>query len=185
MDFYNHSDNVFIHGFHSRPIFVKVGVKFVAVRYFWGSNSSFLKTFLRWRNLSLEFALKLIFQRWMFIGESENFSLNGYWWKPSLLIMVFFLELYQFFFWFVELCSDGESWAWNVLSKWFSEDGFLGLMVSTSFWMGTDENVLNLSWCSYLNYINYSFFKFYQMENYCLGIFSQSDIKYMDVQNLQ
>ena len=60
----------------------------------------FVKTLLRCRSLILDFYLKVIFRRCMFRGDSKHFTLNGYWWKISQFIMVFFLELYQFLFWF-------------------------------------------------------------------------------------
>ena len=70
--------------------------------------------------------------------------------------MVFSLELYQFFFLFSNFWSDGEILAWVFLSKWSWEDGYSELIVSTLFWMGPNENFLNLSWYPPLNFINYS-----------------------------
>ena len=43
---------------------------------------------------------------------------------------------------FSKLWLDGEILAWNLLSKWTAEDGCSELIVSTSFWMGPDENFL-------------------------------------------
>ena len=60
----------------------------------------FFKTLIIWINLSLLFSLKVIFRRWMFRDESKKFILNGSWWKISQFIVVFFLELYKFFFLF-------------------------------------------------------------------------------------
>ena len=55
-----------------------------------------------------------------------------------------------------KVLSYWEILSWNFLSKWSSEDGCSEFMVSTSFWMGPDENFLNSSWCSSLESINYS-----------------------------
>ena len=63
--------------------------------FFW-----FFKTFLIWRNPSLEFFLKVIFRRWVFIIDGKNFIFDVSWWKLYQFIMVFFLELYQFIFLF-------------------------------------------------------------------------------------
>ena len=91
----------------------------------------FFKTLIKWRKLSLEFSLEVICGRWIFKGESKHFILNGPWWKLSRFIMVFFLELYLFFFLFFKLWSDREILAWNYLSKWSAEDGCSAVRVST------------------------------------------------------
>ena len=58
----------------------------------------FFKSLIRWINLSLEFSLKVIRGILIFIGESKHLILNGSQLKISQFIMVFLLELYQFFF---------------------------------------------------------------------------------------
>ena len=62
---------------------------------------------------------------------------------------------------FSKIWSGGEILAWNFLSKWSSKDGCSEVMVSTSFWMCTYENLFNSSWCFPFNSINSSscFFK--------------------------
>ena len=112
----------------------------------------FFKTLLRWRNISLECALKVICRRLMFRGESMRFILNGSWCEVSQFIMVVSLELYQFFFLFFK----------NLIrSRYFSSEFplkviFRRWMFRTSFWMVPNENFLYSSWCSSLNSINSS-----------------------------
>ena len=48
--------------------------------------------------------------------------------------------------------------AWKSLPKLSSEDGCSELMVSTWFYMCSDENFIKSSWCSSLNSINSSYF---------------------------
>ena len=67
----------------------------------------FFKTFIRWINIGFGFSLKFIFRRCMSIGDSKHFILNESWWKLSQFIIVFFPELYQFFFLF-----------FNILIRW-------------------------------------------------------------------
>ena len=76
----------------------------------------FLKTLIRWRNLVLEFSLKVIFRIWMFRVDGKHFILNEFWWKLSQFIMVFFLELYQFFFLFFKTLIR-----WRKFNLEFSE----------------------------------------------------------------
>ena len=58
--------------------------------------------FFKWRKLGLEFSPNVIFIIWMFIDDSKRFILNGCWWKLYQFIIVFSLEIYQFFFSFFE-----------------------------------------------------------------------------------
>ena len=79
--FCKHIGNPFIQGFNFRYMSLKVRVKFVAVifcyrgqLFFWSFN-----TFIIWKNISLEFSLKVICRTCMFRGESKN--LNFEWVK--------------------------------------------------------------------------------------------------------
>ena len=129
-------------------------------------------------NLDLEFALKVMSRIWMLGGDSKYLILNGYWWKPSQFIMVFPLNFINASFRFSELWSDVKILACNFLSKCSSEDGFSKVIVSTSFLIGPDWNSLNLSWYFPLNFIIASLYfqNLDQMNKYCGGICSQSDI---------
>ena len=51
--------------------------------------------------------------------DVKHFILDGYWWKLSQFIILFFLEIYQFFFLFLKLWSDGKILAWNLLNLRF------------------------------------------------------------------
>ena len=60
---------------------------------------------------------------------------------------------------YYSICSKtllyGEILSWNLLSKWYSEDGCSEVILNTSFWMGTDEIFLKSSCCFPLKSINY------------------------------
>ena len=116
----------------------------------------FSKFFIIWRNISLEFPLKVIFRRWMFRGDSKHLILNRFCWGLSKFIMMFFFELYQFFFFFFKTLIIWRNISLSFFSKWSAEDGCSEVRVSTSFWMGPDKNFFNSSWCSSLKSINYS-----------------------------
>ena len=96
------------------------------------------RNLFRWITLSLEFVLKVIFRIWMFIIDCKHFILDGYWWKIYQFIMLFLLELYQFFFLFFKIWSDGEVLAWNFLRA------------ITLSWMCSDDNMFDLSFRSSL-----------------------------------
>ena len=51
--------------------------------------------------------------------DVKHLILDGYWWKLSQFIILFFLEIYQFFFLFLKLWSDGKILAWNLLNLRF------------------------------------------------------------------
>ena len=55
------------------------------------------KNLIRFIKLGLEFGLEAIFVRWIFRSESKHFVFNVLWWE--LVWFLFFLELYQLFFW--------------------------------------------------------------------------------------
>ena len=116
----------------------------------------FFNNLLLWRNLLLEFSLKVIFRRWMFIIYGMHYILDGSWWKLSLFIMLLFLELYKFFFLFLKVWSDGEILAWDLVSKWYSEDGCSEVIVITSFSIFSYENMFYSMCCFSLNSINSS-----------------------------
>ena len=106
----------------------------------------------KWRNLRLEFSLKLIFRIWMFRGDSKHLILKRSIWKFSQFTMVFLLKRYQLFFFFSKTWSDGEILALNFLSKKSSEYVCSEvIIVSTSFWMYSDENIFDFSFRSSLN----------------------------------
>ena len=77
----------------------------------------FFKTFIIWRNLSLEFSLKVICRRWMFRGEIKHLVFNGFWRKLYQFIMVFFLELYQSFFLFFKSFIRWRKFSWGFSLK--------------------------------------------------------------------
>ena len=89
----------------------------------------FFKTLIRWRNLVLEFTFKVICRIWMFIGESKHFMLNGYWWRISQCIMIFFLELYQSFF-----------FTPNLFIIWWSPSLEFSLKMIFRRWIFIDES---------------------------------------------
>ena len=132
----------------------------------------FIKTFIRWRNLSLEFSLKVVFRRWMFRGESKHSILNGSWWKLSLFIMVVFLELYLLFFLFFETLIR-----WRNLSLKFS----LKVICRRLMWRGDSNHFIsNGSWWKFSQFIMVFFLGLYQFfflffktlirwRNLCLG----------------
>ena len=64
--------------------------------------------------------------------------------------MVFFLEIYQFFFFFSKVWSVGEILAWDLISKWYTEDGCSEGILSTLFWFFTDYNMFDYSFSSYI-----------------------------------
>ena len=122
---------------------------------FINSSSCFL-ALIRWINIALVFYFKVIFRRWMFRVESKHFILNVLWWKLSQFIMVFFLEICQFFLFLLKIWSDGEMLAWDFLSKWYSKDVCSELILSTSFLMCYDENIFHSVCCFPLKSINSS-----------------------------
>ena len=77
------------------------------------------------------------------MGPEDNF-INSSWCSSLKSINSSYL--------FSRLCSYVEISAWNFLSKQFSEYRCSELMLSTSFWMGPDENFLNSSWCFAYNH---------------------------------
>ena len=101
------------------------------------------KYLIRWRNIVLEFSLKVIFRRWMFRVDGNHFILNRSWLKLSQSIMVFFLETYQLFFLFFRTLIRWRNMSLDFFSKWSSEYGCSEVIVSTSFWMCSDENMID------------------------------------------
>ena len=83
------------------------------------------------------------------MGPYENFLISSYF--PSLKFINSSSS-------FLILWSDGEILACNFLSKLSSEDLCSEVIVSTSCWMGPDENFLDSSWYFSLNFINSSSF---------------------------
>ena len=62
------------------------------------NDSSCFQIFDQMKKLSLIIFLKVICRRNIFRGDIKHIIFNGSWWKLSQIIMVFFLELYQFYF---------------------------------------------------------------------------------------
>ena len=83
----------------------------------------FFKTLIRWISLGLGFYLKVIFGTFMFIGDSKHFILNVFWWEHVLFHVLFYLELYQYFFCLFNEFFGGESLDYNLISKLSSEYG--------------------------------------------------------------
>ena len=57
---------------------------------------------------------------------------------------------------FSNFWSNGETSAWNLVSKWYSEDGVSEVRVSTSFSIFYNEKCFGYIFCYPLNTINYS-----------------------------
>ena len=115
----------------------------------------FFKTLIRWINISLEFYLKVICRIWMFRVDGNHFILNGSWWKLSQLIMVFFLEIYQFLFIF-----------FKTLIRWINISLEFYLKVICIIWMFRvygNNFILNGSWWKPSQLIMVFFLKTYQV----------------------
>ena len=98
----------------------------------------FFKDFLIWRNLVLEFALKVICRIWMLRDEINELILNSSRWKPSQFIMVFVLEFYQLFVLFFKTL---------IIRKNFSSEFPLKVIFRRFIFSGDIKNlILNVSW---------------------------------------
>ena len=62
----------------------------------------FFETLIRWIKLGLQSGIIVIFRRCSFIGESNHFILNVFWWENVWFHVLFSLGLYQIFFVFLE-----------------------------------------------------------------------------------
>ena len=110
---------------------------------------------VRWRNFSLGFSLKVIFRRWMFRVNGKNLILYGPWWKLSLFVMVFRLELYQFFFLF-----------FNTLIRWRNFSLEISLKVIFRRWVFRVDGkhfILNGSRWKLSQLIMHLFLELYQL----------------------
>ena len=65
------------------------------------------------------------------------------WWKIYQFIIVFLLEIYQFFFLVFKNEPDREILAWNLLLNWYPEDGCSEVIVSNLFSMCSDESLFD------------------------------------------
>ena len=114
----------------------------------------FFKTLIRWRNLVLEFSLKVIWIGWMFRGNGKHLILNGSLWKLYQFIVVLLLELNQFFFLFFKTLI-----IWINISLGFS------LKVIFRIWMFRVDGkhfILNGWWSKISQFIMVYFLEFYQ-----------------------
>ena len=123
----------------------------------------FLNTLFRFRNVSLGFALKVIFRWWLFRGESKKFILDGSWWKLSQLIMVV-QRFYHIEKYCLGIFSQNDLHNMDVQSWWLALHFGWVPMKNVSIHHGV------IIWT--LSIILPVFQNFDQMDKYCLGIFS-------------
>ena len=115
----------------------------------------FFKILIRWRNIVLGFSIKVIFGRWMFIVDGKHLILDGSWWKCSWFTMMFFLELYQFFFLFFRIL-----FRWRNIFLVFS----LNVICRRCMFIGKSKHVfLNRSRWRLSQCIMVSFLELYQL----------------------
>ena len=113
-----------------------------------GINSSYgyFKILLWWRNIVLEFSLKVICRRWIFKGESKYFIFNDYRWKLYQVIMVFFLEIYQLFLLFFITFIRWRNCSLGFALKFIFRRWMLIFDVNHFIWVSLNDNFLHLSW---------------------------------------